>query len=600
MTASAEERHTSHGVRRGSRTLRLCASGVLQIVYRRVSDLSLGPTNPRVHSDRQIRQIAESIRAFGFNVPVLIDSKERVIAGHGRLLACPLVGIKEVPTIMLDNLTETQARAFMIADNRLTENAAWDDRLLAEQLKALSEVELDFSLEATGFEVGEIDLMIEGLSPATKGEQDTADEFPDETNKVQVSRLHDLWQLDKHRVLCADATEPPSYGELMAGQKAAVAFIDPPHNVRIDGHATGLCKTSHSEFRMPSAEMTEFEFTDFLTSALTCLAANCIDGAIAYVCMDWRHLMEQLTAGRRVNLELKNLCVWEKDNAAMGSFYRSQHELIFVFKSGKGPHRNNGRYRTNVWHYPGANSFSRTTDDGNVLARHPTVKPVAMVADAIMDCSARGDIVLDGFLGSGTTVSPPSGSAESVTAWNSILPMWTPSFDVGRLLPVSQRFTRHLGAVSTKSRRTLPMDDGTKFSDYQVGFGKPPAATRFKKGRSGNPKGRPKGKPNAATAILRAPKVKVVINENGRRREVTKFEAAMTQLANKAAGGDLKALNLATTLTRLAEERIQEEFSTKTRLEDADKLVLQGLMQRLEATTEGNSDAEDGSEPQTD
>jgi DNA modification methylase len=379
-------------------------------VYRRPADLKLDPKNPRAHSDRQIGQIAESIQAFGFNVPVLIDSKCRVIAGHGRLLACALVGIEEVPTIILENLTEAQARAFMIADNRLTENAAWDGRLLAEQLKALSEVELDFSLEATGFEMGEIDVMIEGLSPATDGAQDPADEFPDETNKVQVSRLSDLWQLDKHRVLCADATELSSYVELMAGQKGAVAFSDPPYNVRIDGHATGLGKTRHSEFPMASGEMTEAEFTDFLTSALTCLAGASIDGSIHFVCMDWRHMNELLVAGRHVYRELKNLCVWAKDNAGMGSLYRSQHELIFVFKNGKGSHRNNvqlgqfGRYRTNVWQYPGVNSFSRSTDEGNLLAMHPTVKPVAMVADAIMDCSARGDIVLDGFLGSGTSV----------------------------------------------------------------------------------------------------------------------------------------------------------------------------------------------------
>jgi DNA modification methylase len=382
----------------------------LALEYHPTSALKLDPENPRLHSEKQIRQIASSIEAFGFNVPVLVDAQLRVVAGHGRVQACRLLGIGEVPTIRLEHLREAQARAFMIADNRLTENAAWDDRLLAEQLKALSEVELDFSLEATGFEMGEIDVMIEGLSPATDGEQDPADEFPDETNKIQVSRLSDLWQLDKHRVLCADATELSSFVELMAGQKAALAFSDPPYNVRIHGHATGLGKTHHAEFPMASGEMTEAEFTDFLTSALTRLASASIDGSIHFICMDWRHMAELLGAGRQAYGELKNLCVWAKDNAGMGSLYRSQHELIFVFKNGNGSHRNNvqlgqfGRYRTNVWQYPGVNSFSRSTDEGNLLAMHPTVKPVAMVADAIMDCSARGDIVLDGFLGSGTTV----------------------------------------------------------------------------------------------------------------------------------------------------------------------------------------------------
>ncbi len=210
--------------------------------------------------------------------------------------------------------------------------------------------------------------------------------------------------------MCADSTQASTHIDLMTGKKAGAAFYDFPYNVRIDGHATGLGKNHHPEFPMASGEMTESEFTDFLSNGLTCMAANCVDGAIGYVCMDWRHMSELLVGIGRANLELKNLCVWAKDNAGMGSFYRSQHELIFVVKNGKGRHRNNvqlgqfGRYRTNVWRYPGANSFSRTTEEGNLLALHPTVKPVAMVADAIMDCSARGDIILDGFLGSGTTL----------------------------------------------------------------------------------------------------------------------------------------------------------------------------------------------------
>jgi DNA modification methylase len=385
-------------------------SGRLQTVYRQVRDLKTNPKNPRQHSPKQIQQIADSIRAFGFNVPLLIDSNFVVIAGHGRLLACSLLGIDVVPTIMVASLTPQQVLAFMIADNRLTENATWDQRLLAEQFQTLAEVELDFSLEVAGFEMGEIDVMIEGLSPAQEGGEDPADELPGETDKVQVSRPGDLWQLNQHRVLCADATLASNYIELMAGHKASAGFTDPPYNVPIDGHATGLGRTHHSEFPMASGEMTEAEFTDFLTNASSSLAENCVDGAIVYVCMDWRHMSELLIAGRRAGLESKNLCVWVKSNAGMGSLYRSQHELVFVFKNGRGCHRNNvqlgqfGRYRTNVWNYPGANSFSRTTPEGNLLALHPTVKPVAMVADAILDCTARGDIILDGFLGSGTTV----------------------------------------------------------------------------------------------------------------------------------------------------------------------------------------------------
>src|SRR5581483_5457853 len=259
-------------------------------------------------------------------------------------------------------------------------------------------------------EVPEIDTIIENASPAHKSTDDPADLIPVDTDKPKVSQLGYLWSLGKNRILCADATQASSYSELMQGNKAAAIISDPPYNVHIDGHATGLGKIRHSEFPMASGEMSPTEFTEFLGKALTAMAANCIDGAIGYVFMDWRHLSELLAAVARAHLELKNLCVWTKDNAGMGSFYRSQHELVFVMKSGKRSHRNNiqlgkfGRSRSNVWQYAGASSFARNTEEGNLLALHPTVKPVAMIADAILDCSARGDIILDGFLGSGTTV----------------------------------------------------------------------------------------------------------------------------------------------------------------------------------------------------
>jgi 16S rRNA G966 N2-methylase RsmD len=382
----------------------------LSIAYRPISQLKHDPKNPRRHTARQIRQIARSIKVFGFNVPVLVDSELNLIAGHGRILACTELGWTDVPTIQLDHLSEAQARAFMIADNRLTENSTWDDRLLAEQLKDLSVLDLDFSLEATGFEMGEIDLRIEGLTTGRDGEEDPADVLPPETSQPPVSRAGDLWLLGSHRVLCGSATSPRSYPALMQGDQATMVFTDPPYNVPIDGHASGLGRIHHREFAMASGEMDPPEFTEFLTRACTLLARHSIDGAIHFVCMDWRHASELLAAGREAYSGLKNVCVWVKHNAGMGSFYRSQHELVFVFKHGRGPHRNNvqlgqyGRHRSNVWSYRGANSFGRPTEEGNLLALHPTVKPVALVADAIMDCSARGEVVLDGFLGSGTTV----------------------------------------------------------------------------------------------------------------------------------------------------------------------------------------------------
>jgi len=381
----------------------------LGIVYRRIDDLKPDPANPRRHTRKQVRQIAESIKAFGFNVPILIDRYGNIIAGHGRWLACREFGITEVPTLCLDHLTPAQARAFMIADNRLTEISVWDDRLLARQLKELSLVGLDFDIEVTGFEMGEIDLRIASLDDPAQAEADPADVVP-EIPATPLSKLGDMWLLHRHRLLCGSALDSAVFAALMGEERAATAFIDPPYNVRIDGHAGGLGAIHHRPFPMASGEMDRPEFTAFLGEAFRNLAAFSVDGAIHFVCMDWRHVEELLAAGREAYDELKNICVWVKDNAGMGSFYRSRHEFIAVFKHGRQGHRNNiqlgqfGRNRSNVWHYPGANSFARYSEEGNLLALHPTVKPVAMVADAILDCSARGDIVLDAFLGSGTTL----------------------------------------------------------------------------------------------------------------------------------------------------------------------------------------------------
>ena len=382
----------------------------MSIVYRAIDQLTPDPANPRRHSKKQIRQIANSLNAFGFNVPILIDRQSKVIAGHGRLLACRELGITEVPTLCLDHLTPAQARAFMIADNKLVENADWDDQLLAQQLKDLSLIGLDFSLELTGFEMGEIDLRIQSLEEVSDRLNDPADAVPEVMAGPAVSKIGDLWRLGRHCLLCGSTLDTAAFTALMADERASVVFTDPPYNVPIDGHAGGLGAIHHRPFPMASGEMDRSEFTAFLRQAFRNLAAFSIDGALHYICIDWRHLDELLVAGRDAYSELKNLCVWVKDNAGMGSLYRSQHELVFVFKHGRNGHRNNvqlgqfGRNRSNVWHYPGANSLSRSGAEGNLLALHPTVKPVAMVADAILDCSARGEVVLDGCLGSGTTL----------------------------------------------------------------------------------------------------------------------------------------------------------------------------------------------------
>lgn len=384
-----------------------------------VNCLHPDPRNTRVHSKQQIRQIAKSIQAFGFNVPVLIDANKQILAGHGRLEAAKTLGLSQIPVITLDHLTTEQAKAFAIVDNRLTENATWNDALLGEIFSELSNLDLSFSLEDTGFSMAEIDLRIADFENPNAASLD--DEIPHPPKQV-VSQLGDLWLLGKHRILCGSALEETSFERLMIGNKADLIFTDPPFNVPIEGHVSGRRdsknnqnkskqeKPRHAEFAMASGEMSSSEFTHFLERSLGLLATNSKAGSIHYVCMDWRHLPEVQTAGSSVYSELKNLCVWVKDKGGMGSLYRSQHELILVFKNGKGSHRNNvelgkhGRYRTNVWQYAGANTLSRQGHEGDLLAMHPTVKPMNLVADAILDCSARGEIVLDGFLGSGTTL----------------------------------------------------------------------------------------------------------------------------------------------------------------------------------------------------
>jgi hypothetical protein len=291
-----------------------------------------------------------------------------------------------VPTILIEHLTEDQTRAFVIADNKLTENAKWNEELLGRQLKSLLEVDLDFSVEITGFEMGEIDFLLEGLEPPSDSKSDQTDEIPSGALGVQVSRAGDLWLLGPHRIYCGNALEQDSFSTSMNGRKAAAVFGDPPYNVKINGHVGGLGKIQHREFAMASGEMSQEEFTEFLKSAFRLVAANSTDGSLHYLCMDWRHLEEVLAAGKAVYEELKALCVWNKGTGGIGSLYRSQHELILVYKNGKASHRNNielgrfGRYRTNVWDYPGANSFSRSTEEGNLLALH--LKPKLYVWQA--------------------------------------------------------------------------------------------------------------------------------------------------------------------------------------------------------------------------
>jgi DNA modification methylase len=375
----------------------------MKIEYISVRELRPHPNNARTHSKKQIRQIANSIQQFGFCNPVLVDDAKQIIAGHGRVEAAKLLGIDAVPTVRLSHLSDADKRAYILADNKLAEKAGWDRELLAIELQGL--IELDVDIELTGFEMAEIDLLFEEAREANSdiGPEDTV---PESSPAPAVSQTGDLWLLGSHRLLCGDARDQAAYAQLLAGAKAEFVFTDPPYNVAIDGHVCGLGRVRHRDFAMGCGEMSEAEFTAFLKAVFALLAEHSIDGSIHQICMDWRHIWEMLDAGRTVYGELKNLCIWNKTNAGMGSFYRSKHELVFIWKSGTAAHINNfelgqhGRHRSNVWDYPGVNTMRAGRLEE--LAMHPTVKPVSLVADAIKDCSRRGGLVLDPFCGSGT------------------------------------------------------------------------------------------------------------------------------------------------------------------------------------------------------
>jgi DNA modification methylase len=376
------------------------------IVYAPVSSLVSDPLNPRTHNRQQVRAIARSIEAFGFNAPILVARGDRIVAGHGRLEAAKSLGLADVPIIRLEHLSEPQAKAYMLADNRLSDRSSWEDGQLALRLKELHEIALDFEIESTGFELPEIDLRIQSLEPPDAA--DEADEF-EPPQGTAVSRVGDVWRLGRHRLVCGSALEPLTYEATLEGELAAAVFADPPYNVPINGHAGGRGRKKHHEFPMASGELDRTQFADFLSTALQQTRSHADKSAVYFMCMDWRHIAETATAIDRAQCELINLCVWVKSNGGMGSLYRSRHELVFVFRERGAKYQNNvqlgvfGRNRTNVWHFPGMNGFTQRGRTRG-LDIHPTVKPVAMVAEALLDVTHHGDIVLDPFCGSGTTI----------------------------------------------------------------------------------------------------------------------------------------------------------------------------------------------------
>jgi DNA modification methylase len=380
----------------------------LQITMRPIASLKPDPRNARTHSERQIALIAKSIEEFGFINPIIVDEAGSIMAGHARHKAAVFMGLTDVPTIQLSHMIKAQKRAYIIADNRLAEKAGWDFDILGEEISLLLDEDIDFDIEVIGFDSAEIDQLVFGESgnkSAAEHEENPV-ELPGE--EPVVSQPGDLWEIGEHRLLCGNALDPASYERLLGREKVQMVFTDPPYNVPIGGHVSGLGKVKHREFAMASGEMSRPGFIAFLRTAAMRMAEVSINGAIHFVCMDWRHAGEIEEAGRAVYSELKNICIWAKTNAGMGTFYRSQHEFVFVWKVGKARHINNfglgekGRYRTNLWTYAGANTFRKGR--GEDLADHPTVKPVQMVQDTILDCSKPKGIIFDPFTGVGTTL----------------------------------------------------------------------------------------------------------------------------------------------------------------------------------------------------
>jgi DNA methylase/ParB-like nuclease domain len=423
----------------------------LCISYRAIETLTPYAGNARVHSRAQIRKIKESIEAFGFLDPILITSGGTIIAGHGRVQAAKLLSMAEVPTICLEGLSQAQIRAYALATNRIAQDSSWDKDILKIELQHLVSLnEIDVSL--TGFHVAELDII---LLPAGDAAEDAPDSLEASAVGPAITRPGDIWQLSDHRILCGNSLLQESFLSLLEGKRANVAFADVPFNVPIQGHVSGNGAIKHREFAMCTGEMGEEEFGEFLTTSLGLLARHSENGSVHFICSDWR-MMGTLLAGEKVYEKLLNMCVWAKDNGGMGSFYRSQHELVFVFKNGAAPYRNNiqlGRFkrnRTNLWHYPGANTMSKQSDEGNLLALHPTVKPVALVADAILDCTAPGEIVLDSFLGSGSTL---------IAAERTRRICYGIEIDPGYVDVAVRRWQRHSGG------QALRVADGKSFSE---------------------------------------------------------------------------------------------------------------------------------------
>lgn len=369
-------------------------------------------TNPREHPKRQLEMLRASIEKFGFNNPILVatpvDGMHDIIAGHGRLIAARDLGYADIPAIILPHLSEAEQRAYRIADNAIALKGSWSPELLALEAKFVFDADIALDPEDIGFETAEIDMLLLGSAKAASEDEDIPDEITEPDRRVRpVSRLGDLWTIGRHSVMCGDARDPGVIAKLMGTDHADVVSSDMPFNLKVNGHIGGKGKIKHPEFAMASGEMSRDEFRAFMTKVMDNQAQFSKPGALSYQFIDWRSIDLMVEVGKTIYDALLAICVWVKPQPAMGSLYRSRHEFVCVFRNKGGGHVNNvqlgkfGRNRSNVWEYASPGGFGPEREK---LAFHPTVKNVEMIADLILDSTPRKGIVLDVFLGSGTTI----------------------------------------------------------------------------------------------------------------------------------------------------------------------------------------------------
>lgn len=362
----------------------------------------------RKHSKKQLQKLKNAIMKFGYVNPVLLDEKRNIIAGELRLLAAKELGFAQIPAIILENLTPEESDAIRILDNKIAEDGEWNFENLKEEIEKL--MKFDITFENLGFDTVDYDkiLLINDSDENKVHNVDKEDETWLNANIPSKVKLGDLWRLGDHFVYCGDSLLARSFEILMQGELAQIVITDPPYNCKINGHVCGLGKTQHEEFAMASGEMTDSEFAEFISKFMQNLIKFSVDGSLHYLFMDWTGLNTLLTQGKKHYTELKNIAVWNKLVGGMGAMYRSQHEMIPIFKNGKAKHQNhiqlgkNGRYRTNVCDCPGIRATNPASLE--LLKLHPTVKPLPMLHDILLDASSKNEIVLDCFGGSGSTL----------------------------------------------------------------------------------------------------------------------------------------------------------------------------------------------------